>query len=88
MDSNTSTPQFNNPSTENNFSPPTDDEFNVIFKGEALAKLLELAAYLNIPKNQLGDVLIKGMHIIDLSRDKRLIIESPQKKLEINLKQL
>ncbi len=69
-------------------SIPQPNEFTVVFKGEALEKLEELASYLHISSNKLGDVLVKGIHIIDMARDCRIIIESPQKKFEINLKEL
>jgi hypothetical protein len=65
-----------------------DTEFGIIFKHEALKKLQELGAWLGIPKDRLGDVLVKGLHIIDLAKDGKLIIEKPKQRLEVDLKEL
>ena len=63
-------------------------EFLVVFKKSALAKLKELAGFLDIPNDKLGDVLVKGLHLIDMSKKGRLIIETKKERLEVDVKKL
>jgi hypothetical protein len=63
-------------------------EFTVVFKGEALQKLKELASHLEVDVEKLGDVLVKGMHVMDMAKDGQLIIEKPKETLKIDLKKL
>lgn len=67
---------------------PDNHEFCVIFKKEALAKLKELATFLDIPEEKLGDVLIKGLHVVDMAKDGKIIIETKGERLEIDIKKL
>lgn len=62
------------------------ERFDVSFGNGALKKLKELAAYLNITEDKLGEVLTKGMKIIDAAKDAgedKIIIESKNGKREI-----
>lgn len=67
---------------------PDNHEFCVIFKKEALAKLKELASFLDIPEEKLGDVLIKGLHVVDMAKEGKIIIETKGERLEIDIKKL
>lgn len=63
-----------------------EESFSVVFSGGALKKLKELASYLSISENDLGDVLMKGMKIIDAVKDsgeQTIVIESGDGKREI-----
>lgn len=80
-----------------NDKPKTDSQkpqerFGVTFGNGALRKLKELAAYLSIPEDKLGEVLVKGMKIIDAVKDSgedKIIIETKEGKREvINIKDL
>ena len=66
-------------------------EFIVIFKDEALDKLKELATYLNIPPHKLGDVLVKGLHLLDLAKTQQkteITMEHKKGKIKIDLQKL
>lgn len=63
-------------------------EFTITFKNGALEKLKELAKYLGISEDNLGEVLIKGLHIIEIAKDGKLLIEKKKECLTINLKKL
>jgi hypothetical protein len=80
-----------------NDKPKTDSQkpperFGVSFGNGALKKLKELATYLSIPEDKLGEVLVKGMKIIDAVKDAgedKIIIETKEGKREvINIKDL
>lgn len=64
------------------------DTFSVSFYGNALLKIKELALSLNIPDDNLTEVLVKGIKIIDLARDGKLIIEKGNERLVIDIKRI
>jgi len=45
------------------------ERFDISFGNGALKKLKELAVYLGVSEEKLGDVLIKGMKIIEVAKD-------------------
>ena len=63
-------------------------EFTVIFKKGALKKLKEMAVVLNVPEDRLGDVLMKGLKIIELAKGGSIIIEDQKEVMEIDIKKL
>ena len=64
------------------------DEFSVTFKNGALSKLKELARQFGISDEQLGDVVIKGIKVIELAQDGKLILEKDNTTFEIDLKKI
>lgn len=62
--------------------------FSVGFRNGALAKIKELATKLGISHDDLGEVLIKGVKLIDLSSGGKIIIEKGDERLEVDLKTL
>lgn len=62
--------------------------FTVNFKDGALTKLKELAQALEIPDDQLGEVLVKGVKVIELAQGGKLIIEKNTERLEVDLKKI
>lgn len=75
--------------TNNNSQP---DRFDVSFGNGALKKLKDLGVYLSVPEDKLGEVLIKGMKIIEVAKDYgdgKLCIEDKEgKKVFIDVKEL
>lgn len=65
-----------------------ENEFVVTFRNGALEKLKELATTLNIPENELGSVLQKGLKIIDLAKDGKIVLEKDKERFDIDLKRL
>lgn len=63
-------------------------EFTIVFKKDALLKLKELARFLDIPEKQLGDVLVKGLHVIDMARNGKVLIEREKECFEVDVKKL
>ncbi|HBH46874.1 MAG: hypothetical protein A2445_05665 [Candidatus Jacksonbacteria bacterium RIFOXYC2_FULL_44_29] len=81
--------------TENNSSETSaveKERFDISFGNGALKKLKELANYLSISEDRLGDILVKGMKIIDAVKDAgedKIIIETKDGKREtINIRDL
>ena len=66
----------------------TDGEFAVIFKKDALEKLKELALFLGISEAELGNVLIKGLHLIDMAKEGKIFIERKNDCFEVDIKKL
>lgn len=69
-----------------------EERFDISFGNGALRKIKELALFLSIPDDQLGDVLTKGIKIIDAVKDSGsdvVIISSKDGKQEtVNIKDL
>lgn len=80
--------------TQNNTPtmPPEEKErFDVSFGNGALKKLKELAKYLGVSDDGLGEVLIKGMKAIEFSKDYgdgKFSFEKDGKKITIDVKDL
>lgn len=64
------------------------DEYTITFKEGALAKLRDLAWSLEVPPEKLGEVLEKGIKILDFAKDGKLIVEKYGTKFEVDLKKL
>ena len=64
------------------------NEFCVVFRKDALATLENLAKFLDIPYDKLGDVLVKGLHIIEMAKEGKIIIETKKERLEVDVKNL
>lgn len=69
------------------FSP---EEYTVTFKKEALDQLRDAAASLDISDENLGEVIWKGIKLIQLAKESNGIvaINAPDEKLEVDLKKL
>jgi hypothetical protein len=65
-----------------------EDKFTVSFKKEALEKLRELAKAIGVPEDNLGEVILKGIKVLDLAKDGKLIIEKADERLEVDLKKV
>ena len=46
-----------------------EDEFEITFRNGALKRLKKVAADLNIPEDRLGEVLTKGINLIDIAKE-------------------
>ncbi|PWU23391.1 hypothetical protein C5B42_03090 [Candidatus Cerribacteria bacterium 'Amazon FNV 2010 28 9'] len=66
----------------------TPDKFVLTFTNGALAKLQELAQEFGVPQERLGDVVAKGLKILDLSKNGKIIIDKTTEKLEVDIKKL
>lgn len=77
---------FIDPSVTN---PVPADRANIVFANGAYHKLMELAAFFNIPPEQVSQVLIKGIKLIDMARNNKIIIETPDgKRYHVDLREL
>lgn len=66
-----------------------EPEFNVTFRNGALARLKKVAADLGIPEDRLGEVLIKGLSLIDIGKEgTNITIEKGKDKYVIDLRRL
>lgn len=64
-----------------------EEAFNVTISNGALVKLKELAEFLGTDK--LTDVLLKGMKLLDIAKDNKIVKESPDgKRYTIDVKEL
>ena len=68
--------------------PKTGNQFTAIFKNGALEQLKQLATSLEIPEEKMGEVLTKGIKIIDLARGGKLIIEKNNERIEVDVKKV
>ncbi len=71
-----------------NNTDTSDHEFCVVFRHEALDKLKKMAKVLNIPEDKMGNVLVKGLHLIDISQGGKLYVERDKDCMEIDIKKL
>lgn len=70
---------------------PTEngDEFTITFKNGALKRLKKIAAELNVPEERLGDVLVKGITLIDLAKDgHNVVVKKGKEEYLIDLRVL
>lgn len=65
-----------------------ENEFVVTFRNGALQKLKALAAELDIPEDQLGEVLQKGIKIIEFAKNGKLVVEKNKERYEVDLKKI
>lgn len=69
--------------------PDSESEFTITFRNGALAKLKKVANDLGIQDDSLGDVLVKGLNLIDTAKEgTNVTIEKGKDKYVIDLRQL
>lgn len=51
-----------------------EEKFSVTFRNGALKKLKKVAADLNIPEDRLGEVLTKGINLIDVAKEGSVVV--------------
>lgn len=89
MADNSSTAQSQNQNTPTVTETSVDDqEFCVIFRKEALHKLKKMAMELGVTTDKLGDVVMKGLHILNLAEKGKILIEREKDCLEIDINKL
>ncbi len=65
------------------------DEFSVTFRNGALARLKKVARELNIPENDLAEVLKKGIALMDVAKDGNSVtFEKGNQKYVIDIRRL
>ena len=80
--------------TQNISTAPAEEKerFDISFGNGALKKLKELADYLGVSEDKLGDVLVKGMKIIEVAKDygegKIYLEDKDGKKTVVSVKDL
>ena len=80
--------------TKNTSAEPAEEKerFDISFGNGALKKLKELANYLGVSEEKLGDVLVKGMKIIEIAKDhgdgKLCLEDKDGKKIIVSVKDL
>lgn len=68
---------------------PEEAEFSVTFRNGALERLKKVAADLGVTEDQLGNVLIKGLKLIDMGKEgNNITIEKDKQKYVIDLRSL
>ncbi len=67
---------------------PEREEFTITYKKGAYYKLKELAKTLEIPEENLGEVLKKGVKLIDFAKDGKITVEKYGTKFDVDLKKL
>jgi len=66
-----------------------DPEFSVTLRNGALDKLKQVASDLGIPEDRMGDVLIKGLSLIDVAKEGTAItIKKGKEEYVIDLRRL
>ncbi|MEK7551921.1 MAG: hypothetical protein AAB534_00745 [Patescibacteria group bacterium] len=66
-----------------------DNNFNITFKNGALKKLKKVANDLNISEDRLGEVLTKGINLIDLAKEGSIVtIKKGKEEYAIDLRLL
>ena len=66
-----------------------DQEFSVTFRNGALEKLKKVATELEIPEERLGDVLIKGLNLIDMAKEgTNVTVKKDKEQYVIDLRRL
>ncbi len=65
-----------------------ESEFVVTFKNGALERLKKAASDLGVSEDNLGDVLIKGLKLIEAAKEGTLTIEKGKERYVIDIKRL
>ena len=52
----------------------TEEKYELVFQNGALENLKELATIFNVPENDLGKLVNKGIQILKLTKDKKFFI--------------
>ena len=67
--------------------PKQEEKYTITFSNGALTKLRELAEFLGT--EQLPEVLLKGMKLLDIAKDNKIVKEAPDgKRYNIDVKEL
>lgn len=71
-------------------SSPDQNAFTVTFKNGALAQLQDAATSLGIQNNAegFGEVLMKGLKLIQIAKKNKVIIDSKEERIQIDLEHL
>ena len=64
------------------------EEYTITYRKGAYYKLKEIARDLDLPEDELGKVLEKGIRLLDFAKDGKVTIEKYGVKLEVDLKKL
>ncbi len=63
------------------------DEFSITFRNGALKRLKKLASDLNVPESQLGDVLSKGINLMDVAKEGTVVtVKKGKEEYQIDLR--
>ena len=65
-----------------------DDAYEITFRNGALKKLKALARRLDVPEDNLAEVLSKGIKVMELAEDNQLSIKSGGDTYIIDLKKI
>jgi hypothetical protein len=65
-----------------------EDTYEITFRNGALKKLRDLAKRLDVPEDNLAEVLTKGMKVIELAEDNKITIKSGGDNYIIDLKKI
>lgn len=66
-----------------------NNEFSITFRNGALERLKKVAADLKIPEERLGDVLTKGLSLIDIAKEGTIVtIKKGKEEYVIDLRRL
>lgn len=74
--------------TDQPTAQPQTPKYTLTFTNGALAKLKDLATKLGVSEDNLSEVVVKGMKVLDLANDGKLVVDKGEEKLEIDLKSL
>lgn len=64
------------------------ESYEITFRNGALKKLKDLAKRLDVPEDNLAQVLTKGMKVIELAEDNKITIRSGGDNYIIDLKKI
>jgi hypothetical protein len=65
-----------------------DESYEITFRNGALKKLKELAKRLDIPEDNLAEVLTRGMKVMELAEDNKLSVKSGGDTYIVDLKKI
>jgi len=67
---------------------PDEDTYEITFRNGALKKLRVLAKRLDIPEDNLAEVLARGMKVMELAEDNKVSVKSGKDTYIIDLKRI
>lgn len=65
-----------------------DETYEITFRNGALKKLKALAKKLDIPEDNLAEVLSRGMKVLELSEDNKVTVKSGGDTYIVDLKKI
>lgn len=68
--------------------PDEEDTYEITFRNGALKKLKDLAKRLDIPDDNLAEVLARGIKVMELAEDNKLSVKSGGDTYIIDLKKI